>query len=126
MGDELKELLKEGGGDIFESCDISLENMPTSHAVSVALVIYTCSDSAMPLLSCAYLCNNSKLCLPSFVSPSSCTVLLLGCFLLNITACTAAQLGGHTFERRAPFAATSLKKGVGRIFKGGLIFRRLR
>ena len=51
MGDELKWLLKEGGGHIFESCDISLENTPTSHAVSLALVICTCTDSAMPLLS---------------------------------------------------------------------------
>ena len=50
-GDELQWLLKEGGGLIFESCDISLENMPTSHAVSLALVICACSDSAMPLLS---------------------------------------------------------------------------
>ena len=39
MGDELKWLLKEGGGHIFESCDISLENIPTSHAVSLVLVI---------------------------------------------------------------------------------------
>ena len=108
MDDELKWLLNQGGGHIFESCDISLENTPTLHAVSLALDICACSDSAMPLLSCACLCNNSKWCLPSFVSPSSCTVLLLGCFLLNITACsTAAQLGGYTFERRAPFAATS-------------------
>ena len=55
MGDELKWLLKEGGGRIFESCDISLENTLTSHAVSLALVICTWSDSAMPLLSCACL-----------------------------------------------------------------------
>ena len=34
MGDELKWLLKEGGGHTFESCDISLENTPTSHAFS--------------------------------------------------------------------------------------------
>ena len=34
MGDELKWLLKKGGGHIFKSCDISLENMPTSQAVS--------------------------------------------------------------------------------------------
>ena len=64
------------------------------------------------LCLCSCLCNNSKWCLPSFVSPSSCTVLLLCCFLLNITACTAAQLGGCTFERRAPFATTSFKKRV--------------
>ena len=53
---------------------------------------------------------------PSFVSTSSYTVLLLRCFLLNITACSAAQLGGRTFERRAPFATSSFKKGGGHIF----------
>ena len=59
MGDELKWLLKEGvHGRIFESCDISLENTPTSHLVSLVLVI-------------AFL-------------------LLLWCFLLNITTCTVA------------------------------------
>ena len=84
MGDELKWLLKEGGGRIFESCDISLENTPTTHAVSLALVICACSDSAMPLLSCACLLNNSKWCLPSFVSPSCTVLLLLLCSLLNI------------------------------------------
>ena len=55
MGDELKWLLKERGGHIFESCDISLENTPTSQAVSLALVNCACSDSAMSLLSCACL-----------------------------------------------------------------------
>ena len=35
MGDELKWLLREGGGRIFESCYISLENMPTSHTVTL-------------------------------------------------------------------------------------------
>ena len=88
------------------------------HTVSLALVIWACSDSAMPLLSCACLCNNSKWCLPSFVSPSSCTVLFLHCFLLNITVCTAAQLSGRTFERRAPFATTSFKKGGWVYFRG--------
>ena len=29
-----------------------IENMPTSHALSLALGMYACSDSAMPLLSC--------------------------------------------------------------------------
>ena len=67
--------LKEGGGRIFMSCDFSLENTPTSHAVNLALVICACNDSAMPLLSCACLRNNSNgACLPS---------PLLRCFLLN-------------------------------------------
>ena len=46
--------------------------LPTSHAVSLALFVCACNDSAMPFLSCACLCNNRKWCLPSFVSPSSC------------------------------------------------------
>ena len=33
MGDELKWLLKEGGGCIVKSCGISLENTPTLHTV---------------------------------------------------------------------------------------------
>ena len=111
---------KRGGGRIFESCDISLENTLTSHAVSLALVIWTCSDSAMPLLSCACLRNNSKSCLPSFVSSFPCTALLLLCFLLNITACTVAKMGGRTFERKVPFATTLLKKGVGVFLSVGL------
>ena len=71
--------IEQKDGCIFESCDISLGNMPTSHAVSLALGMYSCSDSAMPPLSCACLCSNSKWCLPSFVNPSPCTVLLLPC-----------------------------------------------
>ena len=46
MGDELKWLLKEEGGCIFESCDIALKNTLTSH---VALVNCACSVSAIPL-----------------------------------------------------------------------------
>ena len=124
MGDELMWLLKEGVVYFRELLYFSRKYTHLTH--SLALVICACSDSAMSLLSCACLCNNSKWCLLSFVSPSSCTVLLLCCFLLNITACTAAQSGGCTFERRAPFATTVFKKGCGQIFEGGLIFGRLR
>ena len=53
MSDKLKEFLKEGSACIFESCNISLENTPTLHAIILALFMYTCSDSAMPHLSCA-------------------------------------------------------------------------
>ena len=125
MGDELQWLLKERGGHIFESCNISLKNTPTSHTVSLALVICACSDSASYASFVMHLLMQQQQIVPSFVSPSSCTVLFLCCFLLNITACTAAQLSGHTFERRAPFATTSFKKGGGSIFEGGLIFGRL-
>ena len=38
MGDEFKELLK--GGHMYESCDISVETTPTSHAVSLVLLMY--------------------------------------------------------------------------------------
>ena len=37
---------QRGGGCIFESCDISLKNMLTTHAVSLALVLCRSSDSA--------------------------------------------------------------------------------
>ena len=126
MGDEPKWLLKEGGGCIFESCDISLENTPTSHAVSLVLVICTCSDSALPLLSCACFTDNSKWCLPSFVSPSSCTVLLLRCFLLNILHALLHKWVGVLSRVKHPLQQLHSKKGGGRIFEGGLIFGRLR
>ena len=41
---------------IFKSCDISLENTPTSNTVSLALFLYLCSD----LLSCACLLNERE------------------------------------------------------------------
>ena len=47
------------------------------------------------------------------------TVLLLQCFLLNITTCNTVQIGGCAFERKA---ITSLKKGGRLIFKGSSIF----
>ena len=93
---------QRGGGCIFESCNISLENTPTSHTASLTQLMYTCCDFAMPLLSSACLCNNSKCCLASLVTPSSCTVLLLWCFLLKYPA----EMGG-----RAYIATTSFKKG---------------
>ena len=104
MGDELKWFLKDGGGRIFESCDISLKKTPTPHIVSLVLFVW----HAMPFLSCPGLCSNSKWCLPSFVSPSSHTMLLPQCFLLNITVCTTPHIGVRTFERKA---TTSFKKG---------------
>ena len=42
MGNELKLLLKEGAGWIFKSWDV-----PTSHAVSLALFMYADSDPTM-------------------------------------------------------------------------------
>ena len=89
MGDELKWLQIEGGGCIFKSCNISLENTPTSHAVSLALGIT----------------QKQQWCMSAFV------LLLLRCFLLNI-------MGGCTFERKAPFATTSFKKGGWAYFRG--------
>ena len=60
------------------------------------------------------------------VSAFSCTVLLYRCFLLNITACTAAHMGGRTFEREEhPLQQLHSKKGSGHIFESGLIFGRL-
>ena len=44
--DELKCLLKKGGRRIFKSCDISLENMPASLAVSRLLHLFRIKDEA--------------------------------------------------------------------------------
>ena len=60
---------------------------PHTHTVS----LYNSVDAHRPvilqclLLSSAGLCNSSKWCLPSLVSPSSCTILLLWCKVMHIT-----------------------------------------
>ena len=92
MGNELKMAPQKRSGQIFE-------NVPTSHAVSLALFMYACSDSAIPLLSCAclwlpYAITANGVCLHLFVPP-----LAQCCFF-----------GGCIFERKAPF---SFKNVVG-------------
>ena len=47
-------------GRIFESCDISIQNMPT---VSLDLVMYLRSDSAMPRHAFAYAITANGVCL---------------------------------------------------------------
>ena len=97
------------------------------------LWLYLCAHAViLQCLIChglAYAITANGACL-HLLSPSSCNVPLLQCFLLNITPCTTAQVGGRTFERKAPFATTSFKKGGGgvggHIFEGGPIFERLR
>ena len=79
----------------------------------------------MPLLSCACLCNNSKLCLPSFVSPSSCIVVLLQCFYCTVHVLLHKWRGVLSREKH-PLQQHHSKKEGGRIFEGGLIFGRLR
>ena len=59
LGDEPKWLLKMGGGCIFESCDISRENMSTPCTVSLSLFMYVYVVSLqcllMPIVS-AFIC----------------------------------------------------------------------
>ena len=58
MGDKRKELLKEACG---HSCDISFVNMPTSHAVSLALLfMYACCGFCHVL---AYAITANNVCL---------------------------------------------------------------
>ena len=57
------QIKREVNGGIFESCDICLENTPTSHAVSLALFVYACSDSALLSLSCACLSEAHSICI---------------------------------------------------------------
>ena len=60
-------LLKEEDGRIFKSCDISLENMPTLHSVSLVLFMYTYSAFAM--LFCHTLAYKDGFCLHLLVPP---------------------------------------------------------
>ena len=78
VGDELKWLLNEGGGCTFESCDISLGNTPTSHAViSLAPVICACSDFSVPFChERAYAITANGVCLHLLAPP-----LALCCFV---------------------------------------------
>ena len=53
MGDERNWLSKRGvGGGNFQECR---ENADTSHAVSLALFVSACNNSALVLMSCACL-----------------------------------------------------------------------
>ena len=79
MGDEIKELFKEGDGC---SCDISLKNTPTSHPVSLALA-HLRSDSGM--LFChefAYAITANGDCLYLLVPPLAHAVLLFDASVL--------------------------------------------
>lgn len=62
MGDELKRLLREGGGCIFESYDISLEYTLISHSLA-HLMYYSFSDFVMPLCHVvAYAIDSAFIC----------------------------------------------------------------
>jgi len=81
----LSSVSKRGVGDIFESCDISLEKtLPTSHAVSQALFMH-----ALVILQCLfchaliYAITANSVFLHLLVPP------LLQSLLLNIIPCTA-------------------------------------
>ena len=104
-GDELKCLLKEGSGHIFESY-VHLTHTQSSPYMCMC----ACSDSAMHLLSCTW-------CLPSFVSPSSWT-MMPPCILVQHNSMYCHINGWVYFERKAPFAKTSLKKGWWAYFRG--------
>ena len=76
IGDELKWLLKRGMG-VFSG--VVIFSQKYAHLTRswfrpvYVLVQWFCNAS----LSCTYLCNNRKWCLSSFVSPSSCFLVLL-------------------------------------------------
>ena len=75
----------------------------------------TCGDSTMA--HCHELTYISNWCLPSFVISSSCTVLLLLCFLVNIYNSMHNSTG--RLRRKVTFAIASFKKGSGLVFEGG-------
>ena len=73
-------------------------------------------------LSCGWLCNNSKWCLPLFVSPSSYTALLFWCFLLNMSACTVAKNRCSRFRGWSPFQEITIMVYLGPVYRY-LLFR---
>ena len=88
-----------------------------THAVILLVmlyIMYTCSDSTCHALVYAITVND--VCLHLIVPPSSCIAPHF------FSAACLTQIGGHTFERKAPFATAALKKGGGLIFGGGPIF----
>jgi len=62
-------LKRDGDGHIFESCDTSLKNTSTSHAVNPDLVMYGCCDSAKLCHAVAYPLTENDVCLHLLVPP---------------------------------------------------------
>ena len=54
-------------GRIFESCDISFKNTPSSYAVRLALFMYECSDSAIPFCHALAYVITAKLIVSAFM-----------------------------------------------------------
>ena len=75
--------------------------------------LYLCNHAVFcnASLSCSCLCNNSKWCLSSSVSRSSCTVLLLWCFLLHNPMYYIINISGHIFKKKHPLQQLYSKKG---------------
>ena len=117
IGNKLKWLLKQGGGHILESCDISLKITPTLPSTQ-SNPIYVCMQLFFNAPFFIYVIAANSVCLHLLVPP------LVQCcfFLLNITACTVAKIGGHTIKRTAPFATTLFKKGGWAYFRGWAYF----
>ena len=66
-----------------------------------------------------------QMCLPSFVSPSSCTVLLLWCFLLNMIAMCYNINNRWTYFWVLNVQHLCSKNGGGHVFEAGPTFKRL-
>ena len=109
---------------VFDSCDIYLENMPTSHVVSLTLFVYACIDSAMLILLCACLCSNRKWCTP---------LLVPSLFLLH-SAASLVLLAYHDsmyycinrwayFQKKSTLFNNFIQKGSGLILRMGLFSR---
>ena len=127
MGDELKELLKEGvgGGHIFKTCDISLENTPTSGSQSSPIYGRMQCHFCYAL---AYTITANGVCLHFLVPPlAQCSILR--CFLLScITACTSYNVNRWAyFQEKSNLWNNFIHKNEGwLVFEGRPILRDLR
>ena len=91
--------------------DISLKNTPTLYAH------LTHNYSSLIYVLQCLICLVLHWCLPSFVTPSFCTVLLFWCFSLNIKSCTVAWIGVLSRETTLPPNFIQ-KRGVGLFSRG--------
>ena len=95
---------------------IPLGNIPASHTVSLVLVMYTCCDSAMPLLSCICLCITANGVRLHLLAPSlaQCCFFGASCYCWGILS-----------RERHPLQQFHSKRKGGLIFEGKTIFGRL-
>ena len=116
MGEEVKWLLKEGDGLIFECFDISLESTPTLHVVYISTPTTNRLSTLVPSQSYITGWKTSALRITSFR-----VILIIWEWVANLVWGVGVLLNNND-----PLQKLFAKEGGGLIFEGGLNFWRLR